>query len=224
MTTVMLADDQDLVRTGFRMILSVEEDVEVVAEAADGRAAVEQALQHRPDVVLMDVQMPELDGIQAAAEVVARTDCTVLVLTTFEREDYLFAALEAGVSGFLLKSCGAEELVRAVRDVADGKALVAPEMTRHLIQRLTTSTRGTPGTEPDREPGAGLVAGLTERERDVLARMARGLSNSEIADELVVGAATVKTHVSRVLMKLGARDRVQAVVLAHRAGLGPPPG
>lgn len=216
MISVVLADDQDLVRAGFRMILSVEDDIGVVAEAADGRAAVEQAVEHRPDLVLMDVQMPEMDGIEAAGQIVARTDCQVVILTTFEREDYLFAALEAGVSGFLLKNCEAEELVRAVRDVADGQALVAPEMTRHLIQRLAVAPRGPADTH--------VIDGLTERERDVLARMARGLSNTEIAAELVVGAATVKTHVSRVLMKLGARDRVQAVVLAHRAGLGPPRG
>lgn len=217
MTTVLLADDQELVRAGFKMILSVEEDIDVVAEAADGQVAVTRALEQRPDVVLMDVQMPVMDGIRAAGQVVEQTESQVVILTTFEREDYLFAALDAGVSGFLLKTCEAESLVRAVRDVASGHALVAPEMTRHLIQRLTAPAPVGADTR--------LLAELTERERDVLTLMARGLSNTEIATELVVGMATVKTHVSRVLMKLGARDRVHAVVLAHRAGLGsPPPG
>ncbi len=228
-TRVVLVDDQDLVRTGFRMIVSVEDDLELVGEAADGMEATRLVAAVRPDVVLMDVQMPVLDGIEATRRVVAESDARVVILTTFERDDYLFAALEAGASGFLLKSCSADELVGAIRSVAEGHALLAPQMTRSLIERYTSGRRTPSAQAPD--PGASGgpastgLGSLTERERDVLALLAQGLSNAEIADHLVLGTATVKTHVSRILTKLDLRDRVQAVVLAHRAGLvGPSPG
>ncbi len=215
--TVLLVDDHDLVRTGFRMILSVEDGIEVVAEAADGAAAVEAALRLHPAVILMDVQMPGLDGIEAARRIVATTACRVVILTTFEREDYLFSALEAGVSGFLLKSCGAATLVEGVRSVADGHALLAPQLTRRVIERFTAATRAATPDDPAFEV-------LTGREREVLILMADGLSNSEIAEQMFLGTATVKTHVSRILTKLDARDRVQAVVRAYRGGLVSPQG
>lgn len=212
---VALVDDQDLVRTGFGLILSVEDDIEIVGEATNGREAVELVSRTKPDVVLMDVQMPELDGIAATREVLANDPQTrVVILTTFERDDYLFAALEAGVSGFLLKSCSADELTAAVRSVAEGHALLAPQLTRRVIERFTNS-----GPVRARRTQVTGLDDLTDRERDVLVRMAQGLSNAEIAEDLVVGTATVKTHVSRVLTKLGLRDRVQAVVVAYQAGL-----
>jgi DNA-binding NarL/FixJ family response regulator len=217
-TTVALVDDQDLVRTGFRMILSVEDDIELVGEAADGLAATRLVEELSPHVVLMDVQMPTMDGIEATRRIVERSDARVVILTTFERDDYLFAALEAGASGFLLKSCSADELVGAIRNVADGHALLAPKMTRSLIDRFTADRR-TPGAAAA-DPA---LDELTDRERDVLALIAEGKSNAEIAEALVVGTATVKTHVSRILTKLDLRDRVQAVVLAYRCGLVRPP-
>jgi DNA-binding NarL/FixJ family response regulator len=213
--SVLLADDQDLVRAGFRMILSVEDGIQVVAEAANGRGAVDLAEEHRPDVVLMDVQMPDMDGIEATAEITRRTDARVVMLTTFDRDDYLFASLQAGASGFLLKNTDPDDLVTALRSVADGHALLAPEVTRRVIARFATP-RDASRYRPD------LVAELTHREREVLALVARGLSNGEIADHLVVGEATVKTHVSRVLTKLDLRDRVQAVVFAYESGLVAP--
>ena len=220
--TVALVDDQDLVRTGFRMILSVEDDIELVGEAADGLAATKLVEQLSPDVVLMDVQMPTMDGIEATRRIVASSDTRVVILTTFERDDYLFAALDAGASGFLLKSCSADELVAAIRNVAEGHALLAPKMTRSLIERFTAerARESAPRTTADAVPG---LDELTDRERDVLVLIAEGRSNAEIAEELVVGTATVKTHVSRILTKLGLRDRVQAVVLAYRSGLVRPP-
>ena len=220
--TVALVDDQDLVRTGFRMILSVEDDIELVGEAADGLAATKLVEQLSPDVVLMDVQMPTMDGIEATRRIVASSDTRVVSRTTFERDDYLFAALDAGASGFLLKSCSADELVAAIRNVAEGHALLAPKMTRSLIERFTAerARESAPRTTAVAEPG---LDELTDRERDVLVLIAEGRSNAEIAEELVVGTATVKTHVSRILTKLGLRDRVQAVVLAYRSGLVRPP-
>lgn len=220
--TVALVDDQDLVRTGFRMILSVENDIELVGEAADGLAATKLVEQLSPDVVLMDVQMSTMDGIEATRRIVASSDTRVVILTTFERDDYLFAALDAGASGFLLKSCSADELVAAIRNVAEGHALLAPKMTRSLIERFTAerARESAPRTTAVAEPG---LDELTDRERDVLVLIAEGRSNAEIAEELVVGTATVKTHVSRILTKLGLRDRVQAVVLAYRSGLVRPP-
>jgi DNA-binding NarL/FixJ family response regulator len=221
-TTVALVDDQDLVRTGFRMILSVEDDIELVGEAADGLAATRLVEELSPHVVLMDVQMPTMDGIEATRRIVASSDTRVVILTTFERDDYLFAALDAGASGFLLKSCSADELVGAIRNVADGHALLAPKMTRSLIQRFTSERVRSSEPQPTPAPEPGLDE-LTDRERDVLVLIAEGKSNAEIAEELVVGTATVKTHVSRILTKLGLRDRVQAVVLAYRSGLVRPP-
>ncbi|RJK94349.1 response regulator [Vallicoccus soli] len=221
---VLLADDQDLVRAGFRMILGTEDDLEVVGEAADGDQAVAAARALRPDVVLMDVQMPGTDGLAATRQVVQDPGCAVIVLTTFDRDDYLFAALEAGASGFLLKNAVPEDLVAAVRVVARGEALLAPAVTRRVIERFA----GRPGraARPD------LHERLTEREREVLVHVARGCTNAEIAALLVLGEATVKTHVSRLLTKLGLRDRVQAVVFAYETGLvapgaadgGHPPG
>ncbi len=220
-TTVVLADDQDLIRAGFKMILSAEDDIDVVGEAADGRQAVEAVQRLRPDIVLMDVQMPGMDGIEATAEVVGSTDTRVVVLTTFDRDDYLFASLQAGASGFLLKNSDPEDLVDALHAVAEGHALLAPEVTRRVISRFA-GRRGrgeglgavsSPGYRPD------LLEQLTDREQEVLALVARGLSNTEIAGRLVVGEATVKTHVSRLLGKLGLRDRVQAVVFAYESGL-----
>lgn len=213
---VALVDDQDLIRAGFRMILAVEDGIEVVAESADGGAAIAAARDHRPDIVLMDVQMPVMDGIEATSRIVAELPETkVVILTTFDSDEYLFESLQAGASGFLLKNSDPDDLVSAIRSVFDGHALLAPEVTSRVISRFA------------RAPGPVMrddnrIADLTERERDVLVLMARGLSNSEIAADLVLGEATVKTHVSRVLMKLDVRDRVQAVVTAYESGLVAP--
>ena len=212
---LLLVDDQALVRSGFRMILSVEADLEVVGEAGDGAEALRVARETRPDVTLMDVQMPGRDGIEATGDLVAEGLGKVVILTTFDRDDYLFAALDAGASGFLLKNSDPEHLVEAVRAVGRGHALLAPEVTTRVIAEMTRRERepaGAPVTQPELER-------LTEREREVLALLGEGLSNAEIAARLVVGEATVKTHVSNCLAKLHLRDRVQAVVLAHRTGL-----
>ncbi|HIZ34904.1 MAG TPA: response regulator transcription factor [Candidatus Ruania gallistercoris] len=222
---VALVDDQSLVRSGFAMVLSVEEDIEVIGQASDGAEAVALIEAERPDVVLMDVQMPVLDGIEATRQVVADDLAKVIILTTFDRDDYLFAALQAGASGFLLKNADPEELVGAIHAVADGHALLAPEMTVKVIARLAEGERSdATGSAPGPATGAPPVVEapidpLTSRELDVLALLAEGMSNAEIATTLFVGEATVKTHVSHVLAKIGARDRVQAVVYAHRAGL-----
>lgn len=221
---ILLVDDQRLIRAGFAMMLDVEPDIEVVGEATDGAEAVRMAAELRPDVVLMDVQMPGVDGITATARIVAEGDSRVVVLTTFDRDDYLFDALRAGASGFLLKNADADQLVEAVRAVGQGHALLAPEVTRRVIARMVD---GSPVVRddgaapfahdaPDDGPDLGV---LTEREREVLVAVGRGLSNAEIAAELVIGEATVKTHVSNVLAKLHLRDRVQAVVLAHERGV-----
>ncbi|MCL8251713.1 response regulator transcription factor [Aeromicrobium fastidiosum] len=210
-TRVLVADDQALVRTGFGMILSAEDDLEVVGEADDGDVAVRQASALRPDVVLMDVQMPRMDGIEATRRVIeAVPDCKVLILTTFDDDDYLFAALHAGASGFMLKNCPPSDLVAAIRVVAQGHSLLAPEVTQRVIARSTGRPRGVIA------PG---LAELTEREQDVLVAMGRGRSNGEIAKDLFVSEATVKSHVSKVLTKLAVRDRVQAVIVAHESGL-----
>lgn len=208
-TRVLVVDDQELVRTGFAMILGSEPDIEVVGDASDGDLALAAVAEHQPDVVLMDVQMPRLDGISATRQVVAEhPDTRVLILTTFDDDDYLFSALDAGASGFLLKNCPPDDLVAAIRVVARGHSLLAPEVTQRVISRSTARVREAPGLDE-----------LTERERDVLVQMARGRSNGEIARGLFVSEATVKTHVSRVLAKLDVRDRVQAVIVAHESGL-----
>ena len=209
----MVADDEAMIRSGLGLVLDAEADFEVVAEATDGEEAIAQTRRHRPDVLLMDIRMPRLDGI-AAAERLAEEDLPtrVLLLTTFDHDDYLFRALRAGTSGFLLKSAPAEELVRAIRTVAAGDALLAPAVTRRVIAEF--AERPAARRNPPRELGE-----LTPREREVLELLARGLTNAEIAARLVVSDATIKTHVARVLMKLGVRDRVQAVIFAYEAGV-----
>ena len=211
---VLVADDQALVRGGLRKIVDGEPDMTVVGEAADGLDAVDAARRARPDVVLMDIRMPRLDGIEATRRVVAALgdDVRVLMLTTFGLDEYVYDALRAGASGFMLKDAPPEELVEAVRVVAGGSALLAPAVTRSVIEAFTQSS-------PAPGPEAPAVAELTEREREVLLLLTRGRSNAEIAADLVVSEATVKTHVARVLMKLGVRDRVQAVILAYESGL-----
>ena len=212
---VLLVDDQDLVRAGFRVILESEPGIEVVGEAADGARALEAARELRPDVICMDVQMPGVDGLEATRRIrSAGLEPSILVLTTFDRDDYLFAALEAGASGFLLKNASPEKLIEAVRVVASGEALLAADVTRRVIERVTAS-RELPS--PDRR-----LSELTEREGEVLRLLARGSSNAEIARELYLGEATVKTHVSKILLKLGLRDRVHAVVYAYENGVAVP--
>lgn len=210
---VLLVDDHAMVRSGFAMVLSVEDDIEVVGEASDGLEALEQARATRPDVVLMDVQMPRMDGIEATRHLVADDLGHVVVVTTFDRDDYLFDALRAGASGFLLKNAGPEQLLDAVRAAGRGHALLAPEVTRRVIGRMARDVAA-----PDR-PEPAELGRLTGREREVLVWLGRGLSNGEIARQLVLGEATVKTHVSNVLAKLHLRDRVQAVIYAYEAGL-----
>ncbi|MGX6607270.1 response regulator [Micromonosporaceae bacterium Da 78-11] len=216
---VLLADDHRLVRTGFRVILEIEDDIEVVGEAADGAQAVELADRHRPDVVLMDVEMPGMDGLEATRRITVDDGPSVLILTTFDRDDYLFAALQAGASGFLLKNGTPEALTEAVRVLARGDALLAPEITRRVISAFTRPGSGAAGS-----PEVRRLDELTPREHEVLVALAGGATNAEIAVALRLGGTTVKTHVSRVLMKLGARDRTQAVVLAYELGVVRPGG
>lgn len=217
MITVAIADDQTLVRAGFRALLDSEPDIAVVAEAADGRAAVEAVREHRPEVVLMDIRMPELDGLQATAQITSDRGLPgtrVIVLTTFEIDEYVFGALRAGASGFLLKDLEPADLLAAVRVVAAGEALLAPRLTRRLIEAFVTG-----GGVPDRGRAAERIAPLTPREREVLTLVGRGASNAEIAQTLVVSPLTAKTHVARLFAKLGARDRAQLVVIAYESGL-----
>lgn len=210
MTTILIADDQQLVRTGLRMILDAQDDLEVNGEAIDGIEAVAAAIDLQPDVVLMDVQMPRLDGIEATRRIVATPDPPrVVMLTTFSQSEVVYQALVAGASGFLLKDMPAAQLVGGIRAIARGEELLAPALTRRLIEQFVGQSH------PQSVPG---LTRLTDRERDVLRLLASGLSNAEIAAHLVVSVETVKTHVSRVLHKLGARDRVQAVILAYESG------
>lgn len=234
---VLLADDQDMVRSGFALILSMEDDIEVVGQARNGAEALDLAVASRPDVVLMDVQMPVMDGITATAALTEKLPGTsVLILTTFDREDYLFSSLQAGASGFLLKTSDADELVEAIRKVAGGLALLSPEMTLPLIARFVEQTKGQDAAAQAGSLGAGKSWGvgsvqelspedafaldtLTPREKETLELLAQGLTNAEIAEKLFLGAATVKTYVSNILAKTHSRDRVGAVIFAHRVGL-----
>jgi DNA-binding NarL/FixJ family response regulator len=208
---VVLADDQRLVRAGFRFILEGEDGIEVVGEAADGAEAVRLGRQLRPDLVLMDIRMPGMDGLAATREIAASSAVRVIILTTFDLDDYVYAALRAGASGFLVKDTEPAELIHGVRVVARGDALIAPAITRRLIGEFTARV-----TQPD--PGPRLSA-LTVREREVMALVAAGLSNDEIAERLVLSPATAKTHVSRIMTKTGVRDRAQLVILAYECGL-----
>jgi DNA-binding NarL/FixJ family response regulator len=210
---VLIADDQQLVRTGFRLILESKGDIEIVGEATNGREAIALAKEHRPDVVLMDIRMPELDGIEATRQLTAedhQPPTRVLILTTFDLDEYVYDALRAGASGFLLKDAAASQLAAGVRMVAAGDALLAPTITRRLIEQFTTSL------PPEPPPG---LDELTPRELEILRLVAQGKSNAEIAMELVIADTTVKTHVARLQMKLGLRDRIQAVVLAYETGI-----
>jgi DNA-binding NarL/FixJ family response regulator len=223
MIRVLLVDDHAVLRAGFRTILEASGDIVVVGEAATGSEAVQAATALKPDVICMDVQMPGMDGLEATRLIVGdpAVDAAVIVVTTFDRDDYLFAALDAGASGFLLKNAGADELVTAVRVIAGGDALLAPEVTRRVIQRFAAASVAAdvgPAAEPARESWL-AAASLTERETEVLRLLAQARSNTEIARELFIGEATVKTHVSNVLQKLDARDRVHAAVLAHQHGI-----
>lgn len=220
-TRVLLVDDQALLRMGFRLVLEGETDLEVVGEAADGRSALDQVAALRPDVVLMDVRMPGMNGIDATERIVAEHPGTrVLILTTFDLDEYAFAALRVGASGFLLKDAKPAELVAAIRSVASGDAVVSPRVTRRMLEMFAgrlpaNAAETTPGTT-DVDP---RLAELTAREREVLEAVAEGLSNAEIAERMFLSEATVKTHVGRILAKLGVRDRVQAVVLCYQTGL-----
>ena len=217
-TRGLVVDDQPLVRAGLGVILDAQPDLAVVGEAGDGMAAVHAAARLQPDVVLMDIRMPVLDGLEATRRIVAaHGDCRVMILSTFDTDEYVFEALRAGASGFLLKDAPREELVNAVRVVAAGEALLAPSVTRRLIGEFARRP-------PPRGAGPDALTSLTRREREVLEQMARGLSNAEMAATLYVGEATVKSHVAHVLMKLGLRDRVQAVIFAYESGLVAPGG
>jgi DNA-binding NarL/FixJ family response regulator len=213
---VVIADDQALVRSGFRMILGAA-GIPVVGEASDGGQALGAVLEHRPDVVLMDIRMPGMDGLEATRRILAGpagADCRVIILTTFDLDQYVYTALSAGASGFLLKDVSPEQLIDAVRTVRSGDALLAPSITRRLVERFAST--------PSAPPMHADLSELTPRELEVLQLLAQGLSNAELAAELVLSEATVKTHVARILRKLGLRDRVQAVVLAYQTGLATP--
>jgi DNA-binding NarL/FixJ family response regulator len=213
---LLIADDEAMVRRGLRLVLETEDDLEVVGEAADGLQAVEEAARLRPDVILMDVRMPHMDGVEACRRVVGGSDAKVVVLTTFDLDEHLFAAVRAGASGFLLKASRPEDLVEAIRAAHAGNALIEPRMTRRLLDEFARRPAG---------PGRDRVFDeLTERERDVLLEVARGASNAEIAERLYISETTVKTHVNHILAKLDVRDRIQAVVLAYDHGLVEPGG
>ncbi len=214
MIRILLADDQALVRAGFRALLDAQEGIEVVAEAEDGRRAVELARKTRPDVILMDIRMPALDGLDATRQITADErlqGVRIVILTTFELDEYVFDAIRAGASGFLVKDTKPSDLIEAVRVVADGDALLSPSVTRRLIGEFAVRAK--------QPPSSAVLQELTDREREVMTLVAAGLSNLEIAERLVVSVATAKTHVSRAMMKLGARDRAQLVVLSYETGL-----
>lgn len=216
---VVIADDQELVRSGFAMILDAQPDIEVVAEAGDGAQAVEAVRRHSPDVALLDIRMPRMDGIEACRAISAASACRTVMLTTFDSDEYVYEALHAGASGFLLKDVRRDDLVHAVRVVARGDSLLAPSVARRLIEEYTRAA-------PHVRMSDGRLESLTARERETLLLLGRGLSNAEIAAELVVSEHTVKTHVGNVLAKLGLRDRIQAVICAYESGLitaGTPP-
>jgi DNA-binding NarL/FixJ family response regulator len=213
---LLIADDEAMVRRGLRMVLEAEDDLQVVGEAADGYEAIEEAARLRPDVILMDVRMPRLDGVEACRRLVGETGAKVVVLTTFDLDEHLFAAVRAGASGFLLKASRPEELVQAIRAAHAGNALVEPRMTKRLLDEFAR--------RPASVDGEDLFADLTDRERDVLLEVARGASNAEIAGRLYISETTVKTHVNHILAKLNVRDRIQAVVLAYDHGLVEPGG
>ncbi|MFF3377536.1 response regulator [Streptomyces sp. NPDC002680] len=215
---VVVADDQELVRSGFSMILEAQQDIEVVAEAGDGAEAVAAVVRHTPDVVLLDIRMPGMDGLEAARRVCAQSTCKVVMLTTFDLDEYVYEALYAGASGFLLKDVRRDDLVHAVRVVAAGDSLLAPTVTRRLVADIVRSRR----EKATAEPVPQRLEVLTGREEETLRLLARGLSNAEIATTLFVSEHTVKTHVSNVLSKLGLRDRVQAVICAYETGLVAP--
>ncbi|MBB3049733.1 DNA-binding NarL/FixJ family response regulator [Prauserella isguenensis] len=215
MIRVLVVDDQELMRVGFRMVLDASDGIEVVGEAGNGEEAVHLAEELNPDVVLMDVRMPVLDGVEATRRIVAAASSRVLVMTTFDLDEYVYSALQAGAAGFLLKDTPPDDLISALRSVAGGDAVVSPAVTRRLLDRFVGTGRITPRDES-------ALEALTEREREVLVHVAKGLSNTEIAGELFLSEATVKTHVGRILTKLDLRDRVQAVVLAYETGLTRP--
>ena len=214
---LLLVDDEAMVRTGLRMILETEDDLRVVGEAASGVEAIDQAGRLRPDVILMDVRMPRMDGVEACRRLVESSSAKVVILTTFDLDEHLFAAVRAGACGFLLKASPPEELVAAIRAADAGNALIEPRMTRRLLEEFARQPAMVPAGEIPARLGE-----LTERELDVLREMARGLSNAEIGEHLYIGEATVKTHVTHILAKLGLRDRIQAVVLAYESGLVEP--
>jgi DNA-binding NarL/FixJ family response regulator len=208
---VLVADDQSMVRAGFRMLLADEEDIEVVAEASNGLEAVEKASRYKPSVVLMDIRMPELDGLSAAKQILEADDeARVLILTTFDHDEYVYEALRIGASGFVLKDDPPEQLIGAIRTIAQGDALLSPSITKRVIEQFGRVPRPDPPSE---------LSELTSREREILKLIAQGLSNAEIAEQLVIGETTVKTHVTHIFQKLNLRDRVQAVVLAYQTGL-----
>ena len=218
---VLLVNDHALLRAGFRTILDTQTDIAVVGEASSGAEAVAQAAALHPDVIMMDVQMPDMDGIEATRRIVADpgVDAAIAIVTTFDRDDYLYRALDAGAGGFLLKNAGAEDLIAAVRALAAGDGMLAPEVTRRVLARFAATPAPAASATSGALPKVALAEPLTDREAEVLTLLADARSNAEIAQALFIGEATVKTHVSRILQKLGARDRVQAVVLAHRHGL-----